>query len=110
MRHFAACSIARQFAALLLLWSAAASASEPELFGVGARSAAMGDTGVADAEGWEATYANPAGVVGPTRRRITVGYVGARYHLSLDGEHRPEPRNGIVDAGRDAGLGGLDRG
>jgi long-chain fatty acid transport protein len=79
----------RQFAALLLL-CATANASEPELFGVGARSAAMGDTGVADAEGWEATYANPAGVVGPTRRRVTIGYVGARYHLSLDGEHRPE--------------------
>jgi long-chain fatty acid transport protein len=66
-----------------------AHASEPELFGIGARSAAMGATGTADAEGWEAVYANPAGVVGPERRRITVGYVGARYQLSLDGQHHP---------------------
>src|SRR5262249_31183221 len=26
------------------------------------------------------------GVVGPERRRITIGYVGARYHLTLDGQ------------------------
>ena len=84
----------RQIAAALLCLAAAllpslAAASEPELFGVGARSAAMGDTGTADAEGWEASYANPAGVVGPKRRRITVGYVGAQYHLTLDGAHDP---------------------
>jgi long-chain fatty acid transport protein len=78
----------RQIAALLLL-APAAWASEPELFGVGARSPAMAGTGTADAEGWEATYANPAGVVGPARRRIDVGYVGARYDLSLDGKHHP---------------------
>jgi long-subunit fatty acid transport protein len=78
----------RQFAALLIV--ASASASEPELFGVGARSAAMAGTGTADAEGWEASYANPAGVVGLDRRRISVGYVGARYHLRLDGQQRGE--------------------
>jgi long-chain fatty acid transport protein len=79
----------RQFAALVLLWSAAALGSEPELFGVGARSAAMGGTGAAEAEGWEAVYTNPAGVVGPERRRITVGYVGAQYGLNLDGQKDP---------------------
>lgn len=77
----------RQIVALVMC--ATAAASEPELFGVGARSAAMAGTGTADAEGWEASYANPAGVVGPERRRLTIGYVGARYNLNLDGQHHP---------------------
>ncbi len=66
----------------------AAAASEPELFGMGARSGAMAGTGVADAEGYDAAYSNPAGLVGATRRRLTVGYVLGRYHLSLDGQHQ----------------------
>lgn len=73
----------------LLLSVSGAKASEPELLGMGARSAGMAATGVADAEGYDATYANPAGLVGPTRRRLTLGYLHAGYRLNLDGMHRP---------------------
>lgn len=68
-------------------WSARA--SEPEMFGMGARTPAMAGAGVADAEGYDATYTNPAGLVGPTQRRLTLGYVHAGYRLNLDGAHRP---------------------
>jgi len=73
----------------LLVGVGAARASEPELFGLGARSGGMAGLGAADAEGYDSTYANPAGLVGPTRRRLTVGYVLARYDLKLDGAARP---------------------
>jgi long-chain fatty acid transport protein len=67
------------------------------MFGLGPRASGMAGLGAADAEGWEATYENPAGLVGPTRRRLTVGYVGARYRLSLDGADRPiDATNGIL--------------
>jgi long-chain fatty acid transport protein len=80
-----------------LAWATSSAASEPQLFGLGARSSAMAGTGVADAEGYDATYANPAGLVEPTRRRLTLGYVHAGYALSLD--HAPHPidaTNGIL--------------
>lgn len=74
-----------------------AGASEPEMFGMGARSAGMAATGVADAEGYDATYANPAGLVAPTTRRLTLGYVHAGYRLNLDGMHRPvDTSDGLV--------------
>jgi long-chain fatty acid transport protein len=75
--------------AFLLAAAPAARASEPEMFGMGARSPGMAGTGVADAEGYDATYTNPAGLVGPTNRRLTIGYVHAGYSLNLDGTHRP---------------------
>jgi long-chain fatty acid transport protein len=59
------------------------------MFGMGARGPGMGATGVADADGYDATYTNPAGLIGPTRRRLTLGYVHAGYRLNLDGAHRP---------------------
>src|SRR5262249_39431882 len=47
--------------------------------------------------GYEATYTNPAGLVGPTRRRLTLGYVHAGYRLNLDGMHRPvDTTDGLV--------------
>lgn len=64
---------------------------------MGARSSAMGGTGAADAEGYDATYANPAGLVEPTHRRLTLGYVHGWYALNLDGTHRPvDPTDGVV--------------
>ncbi len=67
------------------------------MFGMGARSAAMAGTGAADAEGYDAAYSNPAGLIGPTRRRLTLGYVGARYRLYLDGgRRRVEQTNGLI--------------
>jgi long-chain fatty acid transport protein len=74
-----------------------AGASEPEMFGMGARSPGMAGTGAADATGYDATYANPAGLVGPTNRRLTLGYVHAGYRLNLDGAHRPvDTTDGLV--------------
>jgi long-subunit fatty acid transport protein len=74
-----------------------ARASEPEMLGMGARSPGMAGTGVADDEGYDATYTNPAGLVGPTRRRLTVGFVHAGYRLNLDGAHRPvDTTDGLV--------------
>jgi long-chain fatty acid transport protein len=67
------------------------------MFGMGARSPGLAGTGVADAEGYDATYANPAGLVGPTRRRLTLGYVHAGYRIDLDGLHRPiDTTDGLV--------------
>jgi long-chain fatty acid transport protein len=87
-------------AALLLCASVLvplAQGAEPELFGMGARSAAMAATGVADSEGYDAAYTNPAGVVGPTQRRLTLGYVHAGYQLRLDGEPRPvDATDGVI--------------
>jgi hypothetical protein len=73
----------------ILCAPAAGWASVPDLAGMGARSGAMAGTGVADAEGYDACYTNPAGLVGPTRRRLTLEYVHAGYHLRLDGQAHP---------------------
>ncbi len=75
--------------ALTLGLGRGAGASEPEMFGMGARTPGMAGAGVADAEGYDATYTNPAGLVGPTARRLTLGYVHAGYGLNLDGAHHP---------------------
>ena len=57
----------------------------------------MAGTGVADATGYDATYTNPAGLVGPTERRLTLGYVHAGYRLNLDGAHHPvDATDGLV--------------
>jgi long-chain fatty acid transport protein len=86
-----------RIALALLLLSSTALASEPDLFGLGPRSGAMAGTGVADADDWEATYLNPAGLVEARHRRLTLGYTGARYRLTLDGMHRKvDQTNGVV--------------
>src|SRR5262249_34322821 len=39
----------------------------------------------------------PAGLIGPTRRRLTLGYVHAGYRLNLDGVHRPvDTTDGLI--------------
>jgi hypothetical protein len=64
---------------------------------MGARSSGMAGTGVADAEGYDATYVNPAGLVERTQRRLTLGYVHGWYSLNLDGVHHPvDPTNGVL--------------
>ena len=101
----------KSLAFLALLASAVASASEPQLFGMGARSSAMGGTGVADAEGYDATYANPAGLVEPTHRRLTLGYVHGWYALNHDGTHHSmDATNGaLLGANLPIPLGGILR-
>ena len=97
--------------ACVLAAAPATRASEPEMFGMGARSPAMAGTGVADAEGYDATYTNPAGLVGPTNRRLTLGYVHAGYALDMDGMHRPVDKTDGLVLGADIPIpfGGLLR-
>jgi long-chain fatty acid transport protein len=66
-----------------------AAASALDLFGFGARGPAMGDTGVAFADGFEAVYLNPANLALATRRRLTLGTQGGRFDLNADGASRP---------------------
>ncbi len=74
-----------------------AHASPQDLFGYGGRTPALGMTGTSYAEGYEAVFANPAGL-GPVRRRaLGVGFSGGAFALSLDGERSPlTPPRGMV--------------
>lgn len=92
----------RQLALVLaaLILTGTARASEPELFGAGARSPAMGATGAADSEDYEAAYVNPAGLAHVRQRRLTLGYVMGRYRLTLDGQRRGvSDTNGVILGG-----------
>ncbi len=85
-------------AALAPLASASVAHATPEdLFGLGARSPAMGMTGVSWSDNWEAVYTNPAGLARVRRREIAVGLGGGAYQLSLDGQRFPiEPPRGLT--------------
>ena len=90
---------AAPLAALLALTLPAtpAEASEPEMCGMGARSGAMAGTGVADSAAYDSTYTNPAGLMEPARRRLSLGYIAARYRLRMDGAARDvENTNGAI--------------
>ena len=78
----------RLAASVLLLVGSAAAASEPERIGFGMRSPGMGGTGTATSTDHEATYLNPGGLGLATARELTVGFVVARYRLTLDGKVR----------------------
>ena len=81
----------------VLVAAGSANASGPDLLGMGPRPAALAGAGLADGAGWEQAYANPAGLVDADRRRLSIGYLGARYHLSLDGARRSvTPTNGVL--------------
>lgn len=75
----------------------AAHASPQDLFGYGARTPALAMTGTSYAEGYEAVFANPAGL-GPVRRRaLGVGFSGGGFDLHIDGERSPlTPPRGMV--------------
>lgn len=74
-----------------------AHATPQDLFGLGARSPAMGMTGVSWSDNWEAVYTNPAGLARIRRREIEVGLGGGVYQLSLDGQRFPiEPARGLT--------------
>jgi long-chain fatty acid transport protein len=75
--------------AVLLADPRVASASPEDLFGFGPRSAAMGTTGAAAANGWEATYANPALLSRVRRKALTLGLQGAVFDLHADGAALP---------------------
>ncbi len=72
-----------------LLASARLEASPADLFGVGARSQALAGAGAADAEGYEATYGNPALLARERRRRLNLGWQVATFRLRADGPAAP---------------------
>lgn len=76
-----------------------AHASLPELFGFGTRANALAGTGAAYATGYEATYANPAGLWAG-RRHLSLGIVYGGYNVSLDGApYNIDATSGLVIGG-----------
>jgi len=79
-----------------------ARASAPDLFGFGARTSAMGATGVAHVNGYESTYGNPAGLPNAHNKRLSVGYLFGTFDLGMSANLRRirEPRadntNGLI--------------
>ena len=83
--------------ALALLAAVGVGASVPDLHGYGARSSALAGTGAADASGYDAAYANPAGLVEADRPRLTLGWVQGATSLRMDGVDRPAaPASGAL--------------
>ncbi len=82
--------------ATVLAAAASAHASPQDVFGFGGRTTGMAMTGASYAEGYEAVFANPAGL-GPVRRRgLNIGLHGAGFQLALDGERQAlEPARGM---------------
>jgi len=66
------------------LLSAPASGNEPDAYGLGSRSAAMGSAVSADAKDFSASYYNPAGLVGATGVELSIGYVHVSNDLEID--------------------------
>ncbi len=66
-----------------------AHATPPDVFGYGARTQALGMTGVAYADDYEAVYANPAGLGAQRQMGLALGLQGATFELELDGEQFP---------------------
>jgi long-chain fatty acid transport protein len=79
------------------LAAAPAHATPQDLFGLGARSPALGMTGVSWSDNWEAVYTNPAGLARVRSREIAIGLGGGTYQLTLDNTRFPvEPPRGMT--------------
>ncbi|HVY48364.1 MAG TPA: hypothetical protein VHB21_20895 [Minicystis sp.] len=79
-----------------LAQASSAAASPEDVFGFGARSSAMGATGAALGEGYEAVYANPALLSLTRERELTLGFQGAIFDLHANGARSYEPLRGSV--------------
>jgi long-chain fatty acid transport protein len=66
-----------------------AGASPEDVLGYGNRSPAMGGTGVAYSEGFEAAYTNPALVSRLRQMKLTLGFEAATFSLSANGPGAP---------------------
>ncbi len=73
-----------------------AEASPEDILGFGARSSAMGATGAASAEGYEAVYANPALLSLARSREITIGIQGVAFDLHAHQKVSYEAMKGSV--------------
>jgi len=69
-----------------LATAAPARASNLDLFGYGARGAAMGGAIVSTAEGHEAVYYNPGGLAFDDKLSFAIGYQRGDFQLKLNGE------------------------
>jgi long-chain fatty acid transport protein len=92
---------ARRLAAIAALAAAGlgagrAQASPEDVFGFGPRSSALGATGAADAEGYEAVYQNPALLSLARRRALTFGLASAIFDLSAKTKVAYEPLHGSL--------------
>jgi long-chain fatty acid transport protein len=76
-------------AAIVLAWSPVAGASPEDIYGWGARSAAMGGTGAAWASSSDAAYVNPALLARVHQNELVIGFSGATYDLHADGAGLP---------------------
>ena len=84
-------------AALIGLTGARAEASPEDVLGFGPRSSAMGATGAASAEGYEAVYGNPALLSLARSRQLAVGITSAAFDLHANGARLSyEPLHGSV--------------
>ena len=89
----------RLLAGALLTASATAYASWPDLVSLGARSPALGGTGIAHAEGFEATYQNPS-ALWAGRRTLSVGFVYGGARTQLQGsDHSIDDTTGVLLGG-----------
>jgi len=62
-----------------------AGASAVDLFGLGARTQALGGAALSTARGFEATHVNPAGLAFAERPSVGVAYQSATFDLRIDG-------------------------
>jgi len=72
-----------------------AQASGQDLFGLGSRAAALGGSTTA-VDGFEAVYHNPARLADERTRQLTLGMLGSRPRLRLDGEDTRAPAEQAV--------------
>lgn len=85
----------------LALVVAPADASPEDIFGYGPRSPAMGGTGAASSQGFEAAYTNPALLSTLRHKTLTLGFQGGTFDLHADGDTLPgrvpyQPMRGVV--------------
>lgn len=73
-------------------------ASPEDLFGYGPHSSAMGGTGAASAQGFEAAWANPALLSRLRERKLTLGYGGAAFGLATQAEGGERQARGTAAA------------
>jgi long-subunit fatty acid transport protein len=83
-------------AAALGVAGSAAEASPEDVFGFGPRSSALGATGAASAEGYEAVYGNPALLSLSRSRQLAVGITSAVFDLHAQTRLSYEPLHGSV--------------
>jgi long-chain fatty acid transport protein len=84
---------ARRLGVLLLSAASCAAStargSPSDLFGFGTRTQALGGSGAALSEGYEASYGNPALLSRVRLRQITLGWQAARFRLEAEGDNAP---------------------